>query len=278
MSEVARSYHVHIRPRSGWIPLDLGELWSYRDVLFMLAARDIKLRYRQTFLGVLWVVLQPLAAGVIFALVFGRFAGLPSDGVSYLLFSFAGLITWSLFSGIIQRAGNSLVVETRLITKVYFPRMLVPLAAAAAAIIDYSIGLLVLGALMCWESVWPGWWICLVPVACVLTLLLGVGASLWLSALNVRYRDFVHAQPFLTQVLMYASPVVYSFQLVPEELRFIYSVNPLVGLIESGRAAILGGGQFLLISMTISVIWAAVVFVTGALFFRRVERRFAEDL
>ena len=270
--------HVRIRPSRGWLGLRLGELWEYRDVLVMLAARDIKLRYKQTALGVLWVVLQPLIAGLIFAVIFGRFAGLPSGGQPYLLFVFAGLLGWNLFAGILQRAGNSLVAESKLISKVYFPRLLIPCAAAAAALVDYAISLGVMAVLLAWHGVWPGGWLALLPLVTLITLALGVGIGLWISALNVRYRDFMYALPFLIQVWMYATPVVYGFEMIPEKWRALFSLNPLVGIIQGNRAALLGGGEAVLSHLIIPALAAVVALVSGAYFFRRIERSFADNL
>ena len=270
--------HLRIRPSRGWSAINPRELWAFRDVLVMLALRDIKLRYKQTALGVVWVVLQPLVAGAIFAVIFGHFARLPSGGRPYVLFVFAGLLGWNLFAGILQRAGNSLVAEAKLITKVYFPRLLIPCAAAAAALVDFCVSLVVMACLLAVYGVWPGWWLALLPVVMGVTLALAVGISLWVSALNVRYRDFMYALPFLIQVWMYASPVVYGLELVPERWRAVFALNPLVGILEGLRAALLGGGGTVVRPLAISAVVAAVAVVSGAFFFRRVERDFADNL
>lgn len=277
MSDAVTRPSVHIRPAGAGGRERWGELWEYRDVLVMLAVRDVKLRYKQTALGVAWVVLQPLVAGVIFAVIFGRFAGLPSDGQPYLLFAFAGLLAWHLFAGVLQRAGNSLVGEAKLITKVYFPRLLIPAAAAAAALVDYVVSLLVMAALLAWFGVAPGGELVLLPVATLLTLALAVGISLWVAALNVRYRDFMYAFPFLIQVWMYASPVVYGVGLIPERWRAVFALNPLVGLIEAHRWALLDGTGSLT-WLAGSAVAAGVALASGAWFFRRVERDFADSL
>lgn len=270
--------HVRIRPARGWLGLRLGELWAYRDVLVMLAARDIKLRYKQTAFGIVWVVLQPLVAGLIFAVIFGRFADLPSGGHPYVLFVFAGLLGWNLFAGILQRAGNSLVAEAKLISKVYFPRLLIPCAAAAAALVDYAVSLGVMAALLAWHGVWPGWWLALLPVSILITLTLGVGIGLWISALNVRYRDFMYALPFLIQVWMYATPVVYGLELIPERWRGLFALNPLVGIMEGNRAALLGGDSGGFAHLLVPALAAVAALVSGAYFFRRIERTFADNL
>jgi lipopolysaccharide transport system permease protein len=256
----------------------MSELWEFRDVMLMLALRDIKLRYKQTALGILWVVLQPLAAGVIFAVIFGRFAQMPSGGHPYLLFVFAGVLGWNLFAGILQRAGNSLVVEAKLITKVYFPRLLIPCAAAVAALVDFVVSMALMVVLLAWHGVWPGWWLALLPVVVAITLALAVGISFWVSALNVRYRDFMYALPFLIQVWMYASPVVYGLELVPERWRALFALNPLAGVLEGLRAALLGRGGDVAAPLGIAAGMALIALVSGAFFFRRVERWFADNL
>jgi lipopolysaccharide transport system permease protein len=253
-------------------------LWEFRDVLVMLALRDVKLRYKQTALGVVWVVLQPLVAGLIFAVIFGRFAKLPSGGHPYLLFDFAGLLGWNLFAGILQRAGNSLVAEARLISKVYFPRLLIPCAAAAAAAVDFLVSLAVMAGLLVWHGVWPGAWLLLLPVVVVITLALAVGVSLWISALNVRYRDFMYALPFMIQVWMYASPVVYGLDMVPERWRGLYMLNPLTGILEGLRASVLGGEANVWAPLGVSAAMALIAVITGGFFFRRMERSFADNL
>lgn len=268
---------VRIRPARGWQALRLGELWEFRDVGWMLALRDVKLRYKQTALGVIWVVLQPLAAGAIFAVIFGRFAGLPSGGKPYLLFVFAGLMAWNLFAGVLQRAGNSLVMESKLITKVYFPRLLIPLAAAGAALVDFLVSLLVMIALLGWKGVAPGPGLWALPVMAVLATGFAVGVSLWVSALNVRYRDFTHALPFLVQVWMYASPVVYGLELVPERWRGWFELNPMTGVLQGLRWAWLGGALEIG-ALSWSVVATVLVLAGGAFFFRRVEREFADRL
>lgn len=269
---------IRIRPSSGWRALRLGEAWAYRDVLWMLALRDVKLRYRQTALGVLWVVLQPLLAGVVFAVIFGHFAKLPSGDRPYLLFVFAGLLGWNLFAGVVQRAGNSLVAEARLITKVYFPRLLIPCAAAAGALVDFAVSLVVMAALLAWHGVWPGWGLALLPAAVAVTVAGALGVGLWVAALNVRYRDFAYALPFLLQVWMYASPVVYGMELVPERWRPVCWANPLTGILETFRAVFLGAGAGAGAAFAVSAGLAVVLLGAGLAYFRRVERDFAEAL
>lgn len=267
---------VIIEPTRGWSAINLKELWVYRDLLMILAGRDVKLRYKQTGLGVTWVVLQPLVAALIFSLMFGRFAKLPSDGHPYLLFVFSGILIWQYFASVLQRAGNSLITDQRLITKVYFPRLAIPLASTFSALIDLGVGLVVLAVFMGIYGIAPTWRLLLLPGFVVLTALTATGVSLWLSALNVKYRDFAHATPFLLQVWMFASPVAYATSIVPERWRVLYSFNPAVAFIEGARWSILGTSALDPRMVVIAAVIGIAVFIAGAFFFRRVERGFAD--
>lgn len=267
---------VTIRPSRGWAALNLRELWHYRDLLYILAQRDVKLRYKQTVLGVAWVVLQPLVASLIFAVIFGLFADLPSDGVPYLLFVFAGMLPWNYFSGALQRAGNSLIGDARLISKVYFPRLIIPLASTFAVLIDFAVSLVVFFVLALFYRSGLSWQIVALPYFLLITTLGAVGVSLWLSALNVQYRDFMYALPFLIQVWMFASPVVYSSSLIPEPWRRLYALNPAVGYIEGFRWSLLGQATLDWWMVVSATVISLLAFVGGAFFFRRVERTFAD--
>jgi len=273
---VPRRPTVVVQPSQGWAGLNTGELWAYRDLLLILAGRDVKLRYKQTALGIIWVILQPLVAALIFAVIFGRFVGVPSDGVPYVLFAFCGLLPWNYFSGALQRAGNSLITDSKLISKVYFPRMLIPLASTLAVLIDFAVMLAVLVVLMLIYQVVPTWRLVSLPFFLLLTTLAATGISLWLSALNVQYRDFMYAVPFLIQVWMYASPVVYPTSLVPEQWRLLYSLNPAVGFIEGFRWALLGRSALSPEIVLITTVLSLLALFSGAFVFRRVERRFAD--
>jgi lipopolysaccharide transport system permease protein len=272
----ARKPTVVIKATSGWAALNLMELWRYRDLLLILAGRDVKLRYKQTALGVIWVILQPLAAAVIFAVIFGRFAGLPSDGMPYGVFVFAGLLVWNFFSGALQRAGNSLVADARLISKVYFPRLLIPLSSVGAVLIDFAVTLVVMFVLLAIYRIPLTWQVLGLPVFMAIATLNAVGVSLWLSALNVRYRDFAYALPFVIQVWMFASPVAYAASLVPEQWLWLYSLNPAVGFIEGVRWSLLGQSSLTWWMIACSTVMGLLFFVSGAYFFRRVERSFAD--
>jgi lipopolysaccharide transport system permease protein len=267
---------VRIKPARGWVALNLKELWDYRDLLLILASRDIKLRYKQTALGVIWVLLQPLLSSLIFAVIFGRLANLPSDGLPYVLFVYAGMLPWNLFSGALQRAGNSLISDSRLISKVYFPRMIIPTASSLAVLADLAVALGVMVVLMIVYQISPTWHLFALPVFVLLSLLIAVGVGLWISAFNVYYRDFTYALPFVIQVWLYASPVVYSSKMVPVGWRGIYAVNPLVGVIAGFRWCLLGSSAFPVTSASLSLLVGLVIFVGGALVFRRIERNFAD--
>jgi lipopolysaccharide transport system permease protein len=268
--------HIQIQPARGWAVLDLRELLQFRDLLLILMLRDVKLRYKQTALGIVWVVLQPLVASLIFAVIFGRFANLPSNGVPYLLFVFAGLLPWNLFAGALQRAGNSLIGDSRLISKVYFPRMTIPIASSAAVLVDFAVALVVMFALLFLNGWALTWNILALPLLVIMLLLISVGVSLFISALNVYYRDFMYALPFVVQVWMYASPVVYSGDLIPELVKPFYAINPLVGIIEGFRWALLGTGGFPAVPLLISLVIGVALFVAGGLVFQRVEQNFAD--
>ncbi|HUQ18257.1 MAG TPA: ABC transporter permease [Gemmatimonadaceae bacterium] len=277
-NQTSRRPTVVIEPTRGWAAIDIRELWTYRDLLMILAARDVKLRYKQTALGVAWVVIQPLVAALIFTVMFGRFAKLPSNGQPYVVFVFAAVAVWNYFAAVLQRAGNSLITDSRLITKVYFPRLAIPLGSTFSALIDLAVALAVLAVLMGIYGIAPTWRVVTLPLWVALAALTATGVSLWLSALNVRYRDFVHAMPFLLQVWMLASPVAYGTAIVPERWRLLYGLNPAVAFLEGTRWAVLGTSSITPGMVIVAVAFGAVVFTGGAFFFRRVERSFADTV
>jgi len=267
---------TRIAPSKGWGSLDLRELWRYRELLFFLAWRDVKVRYKQTLLGVAWAVLQPMLTMVIFSVIFGRLAGLPSEGVPYSLFSYAALLPWQLFAGSLQRAGTSLVGSANLLTKVYFPRLIIPLAAVGAVVVDFGIAFVVFLGLMAWYRVLPTLAVLTLPFFVLLALATALAVSLWLSALNVQYRDVQYAIPFLVQAWMYASPVAYSAGLVPTGFwRIVYGLNPMAGVIQGFRWALLGT-QPPDELMAVSVVMVLVLLVSGLFYFRRMEKTFAD--
>lgn len=268
--------HTRIRPASGWFTLDLRELWAYRDLLAILMARDIKIRYKQTLLGVIWVILQPLVAALLFAVIFGKFANLPSGGVPYGLYVFAALLPWNLFSGALQRAGTSLISDSRLIAKVYFPRIVIPVASTGAVLVDFIVAWAVGIVLMLVYGLHPTWRMLLVPGFLVITLMLTVGVSLFVSALNVYYRDFMYALPFVIQVWMYASPVAYSVDIVPENVAHVYAINPLAGIIDGFRWALLDTAAFPWASVIVSLGISTLILAGGVVVFQRIEAHFAD--
>jgi len=265
-----------LEPKRGWASINPAEIWRYRDLLWILVGRELKLRYKQTVLGVAWVILQPLTAALIFAVIFGRFAHLPADGVPYLLFVFSGLTAWSYFAGAVQRASNSLVANAQLITKVYFPRMLIPLAHTLAVLVDFAVMFAVLMVLMIIYRTAPTWRMFGMPLLLLLITLTAVGANLWLSALSVKYRDFMYVVPFLIQVWMFASPVVYAASVIPQRWQMLYSLNPAAGFIEGFRWSILGRGSVTPGTFLITTGVSVFFFASGAYYFRRVEREFAD--
>lgn len=268
--------HSVYEPTHGWLSLHLGELWHYRELLYFLTWRDIKVRYKQTALGVAWAVLQPLITMVIFSVIFGQLAKLPSDGIPYPIFSYAALLPWGLFSGALQRAGTSLVANSNLITKVYFPRLVIPISAVAAGLVDFVISFVVLLGLMFYYRITPTWMILTIPLFVLLAVLTALAVSLWLSALNVQFRDVQHMIPFLIQAWMYASPVAYSTGLIPNgPWRILYGLNPLAGVIQGFRWALLGGNPPNEL-MAISGVIVLLLLLSGLFYFRRMEKTFAD--
>ena len=265
-----------IRPPKGWLPIDLRELWAYRELLYFFVWRDIKIRYKQTLLGFAWAILQPLLTMIVFTLFFGTLAKVPSEDIPYPLFSYAAVLPWTLFAEGMTRSSNSLIQEANLLQKIYFPRLLLPSSGVLSPVVDFAIALVVLAALMIYFSFAPTVTILLLPVFLVLQLMLALGVGLWLSAVNVEYRDVRYVIPFLVQLWLFASPVIYSITWVPERYRTLYgAINPMVGIIEGFRWAILGmrPPSYTLIGSAAIIV---VVLVSGAFYFRRREKSFAD--
>lgn len=265
-----------IEPAPRWPRIDFAELWAFRQLLFFLVWRDLKVRYAQTVLGIGWAVLQPLLSVVVFTVIFGHFAKVPSNGVPYALFSLAAVVPWTYFSSAFSGASASLVASSNLITKVYFPRLVVPLAPVLAGLVDLAIGFVVLAILMVGYRAAPGPAVWLVPVLVLLTAMTAAGVGAWLAALNIQYRDIKHLVPFLSQIWMYASPVVYPVSLVPQKYRTLYAINPMVGIVEGFRVALLGSGPIPWQLLEVSTAVVITLFITGAMYFRRTERLFAD--
>jgi lipopolysaccharide transport system permease protein len=267
---------VRIRPSAGWRALNLTELWRYRELLWFLALRDIKLRYKQTGLGVAWAVLQPLFTTLVFTIFFGNLGKMPSDDLPYPLFVLTALLPWQLFSYALAQASNSLVHEQRLITKVYFPRLAVPLASVLSGLVDFAVTFVMVLALMVWFQVPLTWALLAVPLLVLFALAAALAVGLWLAALNVRYRDVRYTIPFLTQLWLFLTPVAYPSSLVPAEWRPLYGLNPMAGVVEAFRWALLGtdgvdGGL-----LTVSAGMVVVLLAGGLFYFRRLERTFAD--
>jgi len=270
--------HEHItviEPQKGWRALNLRELWAYRELLMVLTQRDIKVRYKQTVLGVAWAVIQPLLTMILFSIVFGRLAKIPSDGLPYPIFVYAGLLPWTFFANALSASGNSLVGQQHLISKVYFPRLIIPLSSVGTGLIDFAVSAVILLALMLYFGI--GWssHLLAVPLLILAVIFIALGVGTLLSALTVSYRDFRYVVPFMVQFWMYATPVVYPASLFPEKWRWVLFLNPMAGLIEGFRSAFLSQ-PFDWTGIAISMVVAAAVFVCGVFYFEKMERRFAD--
>jgi lipopolysaccharide transport system permease protein len=266
---------VTIEPIRGWVALHLRDLWAYRELLYFLTWRDVKVRYKQTVLGAAWAIIQPLFTMLIFTLFFGKLAGLPSDGIPYPLFAYAGLLPWMFFSNAVTSSGNSLVGSANLITKVYFPRMIIPGAAVGAGLVDFAIAFVLLVGLMIYYGVQVTWTILLLPVLVILVTLLALGVGMWMSAMNVKYRDIRYALPFLIQLWMFGSPIIYPLSMVPEQWRWLMALNPLTGIIEGFRSSLFGRPlDWSILAISTGVTLAVLIY--SAYTFRRMERTFAD--
>lgn len=267
---------IHIKPKKGWQLIDFKELKQYRDLFYFLVVRDIKVRYKQTVLGGLWAIIQPLFAMVVFTLFFGRLAGIPSDGVPFPIFNFTAMVIWIYFSTSITNAGNSLIGDSSLISKVYFPRLIIPLSPILAGLLDFSIAFVVLIGMMFYFNIYPTIMSLFVPLLVILTMLTATGVGMLLAALNAKYRDIRYTIPFLIQLWMFASPVVYPASMVPERFRLIYALNPMVGVIEGFRSVLLGTIAFPTQMLLISTLVSTIIFIVGMFYFKQVERSFAD--
>jgi lipopolysaccharide transport system permease protein len=267
---------LQIDPIGHWISIDFKELWNYRELLYFLTWRDVKVRYKQTVLGAAWAIIQPLSMMLVFSLFFGRLAKIPSDGIPYPLFTFCALIPWQLFAHSLTESSNSLVGNQHLITKIYFPRLVIPISAVLAGVVDFLIAFVILLLMMLYYGVSPGWAVITLPGFVLLTIITALGVGLWLSALNVKYRDVRYTMSFLVQFWLFATPVAYSSNLIPEKWRIVYGLNPMAGVVEGFRWALLGNappsGRMLWVSIGVVI----VVLVGGLYYFRRMEQEFAD--
>ncbi|MDD3826507.1 MAG: ABC transporter permease [Anaerolineae bacterium] len=280
MTTYANAFTTVIKPTRGLASLQLGALWEYRELLFFLAWRDIKVRYKQTALGALWVIIQPTVSMVVFSVLFGQMLNVPSGGVPYPIFNFAALLPWNYFANSLNKLSHSLVASSQLITKVYFPRLVIPISGVLSGLVDFGMAFLVLIGLMLYYRVTPTPAVLLLPGFLLLALLTALGFGLWLAALNVRYRDVTYLVPFLVQVWMYVTPVLYGTTLIPERFRFLLALNPMTGVVEGFRWALLSQqladptppGPMFAVSIAVTL----VVLVSGMVFFRNTERSFAD--
>lgn len=265
-----------IGPSRGWVSIRLRDLWEYRELLYFLTWRDIKVRYKQTALGALWAIIQPFFTMVVFSLFFGRLAKVPSDGIPYPIFAFAALVPWTFFANGLSQSSNSLVGSTDLITKVYFPRLIIPVSSVLSGFIDFAIAFIVFMAMAFYYGIYPALSIILLPFLLLLGLITALGVGLWLSALNVKFRDVRYTVPFLTQFWLFATPIAYPSSLLSEPWRTIYGINPMVGVVEGFRWALLGvdtaPGAIIFVSALVSM----GLLVSGAFYFKRMEKFFAD--
>jgi homopolymeric O-antigen transport system permease protein len=278
---------IEIRPNKGLFNLELDVVWRYRELLYFLIWRELKVRYKQAAIGAGWAIIQPVFAVLIFTAVFGYFARIPSDGIPYPLFAFAAMLPWTYFAEAFRRSGTGLVDDSDLICKIYFPRLIIPFAAVITPMVDFLLSFLVLLALLTWYGIVPTWNVVFLPLFLVVAMMLGLSVGLWLGPVNVRFRDIKHTLPFLIQIWMYASPVVYPLSIVPEKWQLLYSLNPMVGVIEGFRWALFGKDNlyFLTIgikdnpslqAMGLSLSLVVLVLLGGIIFFKKMERSFAD--
>lgn len=267
---------VFIKPSKGWVSLDLKSLWEYRELLYFLTWRDIKVRYKQTILGAAWAILQPLVSMLIFSIFFGRLVKVPSDGIPYPLFSFTALVPWTFFANGLNLSSNSLINSANLLKKVYFPRLAIPLATVLAGVVDFILAFVVLLGMIAFYGVRPTINIVWTPLFLLLALVTSLGVGLWLSALNVKYRDVRYIVPFLIQVWLFSTPVAYPSSLLSEPWRTVYALNPMVGVVEGFRWALLGTNTAPGLMVLASAVAALLILITGAIYFRHMERTFAD--
>lgn len=267
---------TEIRPDRGWFDLDLGAVWRYRELLGVLVMRDLQVLYKQALLGAGWAILQPVFAVIIFSIIFGYIVKMPSEGVPYPLFAFAGVLPWTYFAEAVRRSGTGLVTDSELVRKVYFPRLIMPLANVISPLVDFCIAFLVLLVVMAFYGIMPSWKMLVIPPLMVVAVFLALSIGFWLAPINVRFRDIKHTLPFIIQIWMYASPIVYPLSIVPQEWQALYALNPMVGVIEGFRWAVFDRGEPNFTALAMSGLVIAVLLAGGLIFFRRMERTFAD--
>ena len=265
-----------VTPSRGWVSLQLRSLWEYRELLYFLVWRDVKVRYKQTVLGVMWAVLQPFMTMVVFSIFFGRLGQIPSDGLPYPVFAYTALLPWQLFAGSLVASSNSLIVNQGLVTKVYFPRLVIPLSAVFVGLVDFSVSFAILLGLMMYYGIFPSLAVVFVPLFVLLSIVAALAVGVWLAALNVQYRDVQYTIPFLTQFWLFITPIAYPSSLVPEQWRTVYSLNPMVGVVDGFRWALLGQTPPPDVSVVVSTLVTGILLLSGLVYFRRMERSFAD--
>lgn len=265
-----------IEPKSGWQLIDFRELWEYRDLFYFLVWRDIKVRYAQSILGFGWAVIRPVISMIIFTIVFGKLAKISSDGVPYAIFSYTALVPWIYFSSALTDASSSLISASGTLTKVYFPRLIIPMVPVLGKLVDFGIAFLILFVLMVWFQIAPTIWALIIPFPILLMMLTAGGLGMWLTPLAIQYRDIKYGMSFAVNLMMYAAPVVYPVSLIPDQYRLLYGLNPMAGVIEGFRASLLGSTPMPWDLLAIGSITATIIAITGAFYFRRTERIFAD--
>ena len=270
---------IYIKPSTGLAALNLRDLWIYRELIFFMVWRDVKVKYKQTLLGMAWAVVQPVMTMLVFTFVFDRVAKLPTEGIQYEVFSFTALLPWGLFVTALNQGSRSLVAHNNMVTKIYFPRLILPMSSVFAGLVDFAIAFVILIVLMFYYQVMPAWqYFWTLPLFLLLAIVTALGVALWLSAINVKYRDVNHALPFLTQFWLFATPVAYSFSALSENLQIALSLNPMTGVVNGFRWALLGSGTGPDITLWISVAISILIFISGLFYFRSMEKTFADTI
>lgn len=281
MTEIAKHEPttIYIKPSRGLATLNLRDLWIYRELVFFMVWRDVKVKYKQTLLGMAWAVIQPVMTMLVFTFVFDRVAKLSTDGIQYEVFSFTALLPWGLFVTALNQGSRSLVAHNNMVTKIYFPRLILPMSSVFAGLVDFAIAFVILIGLMFYYQVTPAWQLLwTLPLFLLLAIVTALGVALWLSAINVKYRDVNHALPFLTQIWLFATPVAYSFSTLSKNLQIILSLNPMTGVVNGFRWALLGTGNGPDLTLWISVIISILIFISGLFYFRSMEKTFADTI
>ncbi|MBI3173096.1 MAG: ABC transporter permease [Chloroflexi bacterium] len=270
---------IYIKPSKGLAALNLRDLWVYRELVYFMVWRDVKVKYKQTLLGMAWAVIQPVMTMLVFTFLFGKVAKLPTDGIPYPVFSFTALLPWGLFTTALNQGSRSLVAHNNMVTKIYFPRLILPLASVLSGVVDFAIAFVILIGLMLYYQVTPAWHLLwTLPLLLIMTVVTALGVALWLSAINVKYRDVNQALPFLTQFWLFATPVAYSASVISAKWQLVYSLNPMAGVVNGFRWALLGSGNGPDLSFWVSALISVVILISGLFYFRSMEKTFADTI